>query len=63
MDAKALADAMRYIIWNLEEVQHSESAPPAPDTSAYIGQAIGAAAAVKLQCEQAGKPKTREAGQ
>lgn len=71
MDPKAVAEAMDYIIEQLMFAQ--QEIPLSKDVENYelsilrtfaaLGQAFGAAKAVKLQCEQAGKPKTRGAGE
>lgn len=71
MDAKAVADAMDYVTEQLMVAQ--QEIPPSKDVENYelsilrtftaLGQAFGAATAVKLQCERAGKPTMRGAAE
>lgn len=70
MAPQAVAEAMEYIIEHVSNAYSMTfwSTVDDPDVemtriATELGSVIGAATAVKLQCEQTGKPKTRGAGE
>lgn len=70
VDPKAVAEAMDYVIEHVTRAYGMACGEPADDheavlarVAAELGYAIGAATAVKLQCERAGKPTMRGAAE
>lgn len=61
IDAKAVAEAMDVIVERAERL--SSSSDIDGDGAYEIGIIVGTAKAVKLQCEQAGKPMMRGAAE
>lgn len=70
LDPKAVAEAMDFIVEQIEKSQRLACTPHEDDdvddilamvqSSNALGNAIGAAKAIRLLCDAEGKPKTRE---